>query len=317
MLRFERDEHGLEAALERVAHRCERDADGRIIKLDLQWLILDDQLADEIGTLPHLRELRYSAMSDTSFDFMLPRSRKHMLLSKRILRGLLKQKELTTLELPTEAIDSDIMQEIGTLLQLRRLQLPSLFDDLADPAQIPMPFERTEFFSRAKVGALGELPTAGVLRTYYHGAEYQRLTTTLNSSDLIHLDGLRHLQYLFVPGFMLDAISLPTVLGFDELEELHAPFSNLDATGLQSLAQLKRLKAISIGTKVSEIEQLASLQALSGLEKLQLFVYFGETAKPDSEQVKLRVEKMFPGVELWMHSLATPAEPFLPTELER
>jgi|GEM_PF-4154063 len=293
----------LVSTVEKMAHRCERDEQGHITKLDLQWLLLDEDMADAIGKLPHLRELRYSSESNP-YRQLTPRNCLYLERNKKILLRLLAEGNLTTLELPTETIDQEVLREIGQLTQLKRLQLPTVVEDIAFPERIPMPFQLSEY----RLVEILHITHRHELTTNSRDANYSRIRSVLDPSLIMGLARLKQLEYLFVPGFMIDATSLPTILGFTKLKHFHAPFSNFDAKDLQSLAQLKRLKSLTLGLHVDEILHLDELQSMTDLRTLQLFLYGDETNEQQREKFRREIEQFFPEAELHLHFLPKPSD---------
>ena len=295
------EQYDLASTLEKMAHRCERDEQGHITKLDLQWLLLDEEMASAIGKLPHLRELRYSKES-SGFPALTPRNCFYLERNKKILSRLLAGGNLTTLELPTEVIDDEVLEEIGQLTRLKRLQLPTVVDDIAFPERIPMPFQLSEY----KLVEILHITHRHELTT--RDANYNQIRSVLDPSLIMTLAGLKELEYLLVPGFMVDATSLPTILGFSKLKHLHAPFSNFAAKDLKSLAQLKRLKSLTLGLPLDEILHLDELQSMADLTTLQLFLYGDETTEQQRVRFRQEIESLFPTTELHLHILPEPSD---------
>ena len=301
-LQLARDQYGLDTALEMLAHRCVRDESGRIKELNLQWLRIDQKLSGEIGKLPGLRELRFSAPSYPGYGGS-PIGTWTIDQTKQDLFRLFQQRKLTRLELPTEFIDDDVMRAIGELSNLRRLQLPTVLADIATPEHIPMPIELSQY--RDIMKQTRELRRQRFLERYYYLSRppFGLGRTRLTSVGLNHIADLKELEYLFVPGFMIDATSLPTILGFTNLTQLHAPFSEFDAETLKALATLSNLQSLTIGLYTDQLPHLRHLQAITNLGVLQLFVYTKQASDSERADVETQVQQLFTDKELHIHYL--------------
>ena len=274
----------IQEALKKVAHSYDVNDKGELCQIDIQGLAISDSVAEMIGSLTGLKEIRYGVTQYESY------------YAPTDLTSVLASSKLTSLTVVSENVDDETLQRIGRMTGLKRLQLPCPDCNTWFPERIPLQIDNVDGSSLLELATTNEW---NIDNNYYYNTDK---STDLSDGGLNHLSNLKELEFLFIPGFMLSNDSMSTIMEFPKLRELHAPFSAADTLVLSDLSTMTKLQTLSVGVMENSTSELKRLKTLTQLKQLQVFVFGNNFSDNNGAQQDLysTLSQLLPNAEVYV-----------------
>jgi hypothetical protein len=267
-----------------MAHELARDDEGQITELDLQEMMITAVGARRFEELPRLRRLRIA----------------HPEQNDGLFSALGRLTSLRQLEIPSYGFSDQSMSHIAALTELRHLQLPlPHYSKFSDPHTIGredliLPMQRGMYVDRLR-DALDMALASHSMNSGLYGS-----TNVWTASGVYELEKLHKLEFLYLPGWLLDTHNIDAIVGLENLQTLRAPFSVLPAESIQKLGAMEQLRKLTIGIAPTDSDAKSALSTLQGLDDLHLLIFSYELSEKVSvaEAFEKEIQNLLPNCKL-------------------
>jgi hypothetical protein len=246
----------IETAAAEMAHSVARDAGGQITELNLVDMVIFEDGAYRLSELSQLTTLRIGHKDQND----------RLFANVRLLGSIRK------LEIPGYAFSDVAMHQIALHTELRYLQLPlphySYYFGTYHTASMNF-IERDA--SEHRTDDIARL-LAKSLKTHCMASGLYSDDMTWTSDSVNYLRWLKQLEFLYLPGWIIDEGNLDTIVGLSKLQTLRAPFSELPAESIRKLATMPSLRNVTIGINPQDDDARTALGELTALDELHLLI---------------------------------------------